>query len=214
MGNFIDLTGQRFGRWTVISRVGSDSNKRAAWLCKCDCGRTKVVNSSNLIQGTSKCCGCTRKDSLEQFYSKNYPAHGLYGTRLYTVYANILYRTENPSSPDYHNYGGRGIKICCEWRDSFKAFYDWSLMNGYKEGLTIDRIDVNKGYSPGNCRWVDRLVQANNTRMNCVIECFGERHTLAEWARIVGISRLAIYKRIQRGWSIERALTEPLHKNK
>lgn len=211
MGKFIDLTGQRFGLWTVISRE-STVRGHAMWRCRCKCGNEKVVSSYNLRSGMSKSCGCTRKESLDRYYSGRFPAHGLYSTAVYKIYKNMIYRTENPNSKDYKNYGERGIKVCREWRNNFKAFYDWSMSSGYEKSLTIDRIDVNKGYSPDNCRWVSRKIQANNTRVNHTIEFSGKRHTLAEWGDITGIPRLVILKRLKRGWPVDRALTEPVRK--
>ena len=118
-------------------------------------------------------------------------------------------RCYNSKCEAYHNYGGRGIIVCDEWLHNFKAFYDWSITNGYRDDLTIDRIDVNGNYEPSNCRWVTRLTQANNQRTNHLITYKGETHTMAEWAKIKHISYGALRQRLYRKWSIEKALNTP-----
>lgn len=113
---------------------------------------------------------------------------------------------------EYEDYGGRGILICEEWLADFKNFYDWSMLNGYADNLTIDRIDNSQNYEPDNCRWVTRLVQNNNSRHVNYIEFNGERHSIAEWSRIKGMSRNTIVKRLRLGWDIDRVLNSPVNK--
>jgi Fic family protein len=112
----------------------------------------------------------------------------------------------NPKSKSYKNYGLRGIDICEEWKQDFMSFYNWAIANGYSEELTIDRIDNNKGYAPDNCRWVNKYIQNNNTRRNRKIHCFGETHTVSEWAMITGINRNTINSRLNKGLSPEKIL--------
>lgn len=159
-----DLTGQRFGRLVVIDRAGSDYQKRATWKCCCDCGCKIVVPSSRLTNGETKSCGCFRRELARD---KRTFRHGKSQTRLYRVWSSAIQRCEYPKHKQFHQYGGRGITICDEWRDNFQAFYDWAMANGYDENAprgqcTIDRIDNDKGYSPDNCRWVDMKTQGNN----------------------------------------------------
>lgn len=118
-------------------------------------------------------------------------------------------RCYNKHHNRYRIYGGRGIYICEEWRGNFGAFLSWALNNGYRDDLTIDRIDVNGPYSPENCRWADKITQANNTRKNRWLELDGERHTLTEWARKLGIGRETLESRLDSGWDLRRALTTP-----
>lgn len=137
--------------------------------------------------------------------------HGLRKTKLYTVWSHMKDRCNNPRKDTYPYYGGRGIKVCAEWINNFKAFYDWSMANGYKEGLTLDRINTDGDYEPNNCRWITTKEQANNRRSNRYITFNGESHTLAEWSVITGISDYNIWQRIERlHWSIEKALTTPV----
>ncbi len=162
MGKFIDFTGQRFGRLTVIERDGS-RGKNATWLCQCICGKQTVVSSYDLKRGNTSSCGCIQREKAAQ----RVLVHGKRRTRLYAVWASIKSRCYNPASNRYGRYGGRGIKVCDEWLHDFGAFYNWAMSNGYDENAprgkcTIDRIDNDKGYSPDNCRWVDMGTQSNN----------------------------------------------------
>jgi len=165
----IDLTGRRIGRLTAIRDVGSDKYNYRLWECRCDCGRTVTVNTNRLNKGKPRSCGCLRKEVARESLRKQAYRHGYFGTRLYGVWSDMVRRTEDPNSNSYKNYGGRGIKVCPEWRESFKAFHDWAMANGYDENAprgqcTIDRIDNDKGYSPDNCRWVSMAVQNTNKR--------------------------------------------------
>lgn len=137
--------------------------------------------------------------------------HGMRHTRLYNIWRSMRQRCSNPKCINYHNYGGKGIKVCEEWQKDFSAFYKWATENGYKEGLTIDRKDVIGNYEPSNCRWSTYKEQANNKRNNRIIECKGISHTLGEWSEITGIKLATIWARLQKGWSVEKALeTKPV----
>lgn len=133
--------------------------------------------------------------------------------RLYSVWHNMKSRCYNPKASHYAQYGGRGITVCPEWRDSFEAFRDWALANGYRDDLTIDRKDNDGPYSPENCRWADMYCQNNNTRKNNYITYKGETKTASEWAREYGLHRCVLNNRIRRGWDIEEALTKPPDKS-
>lgn len=197
-GNTINLTGQRFGKLTVIQYDHSDKNG-AHWLCQCDCGNRKVVSAHCLKIGHALSCGCLC------FSANNHSKE-----RLYTTWHDMLRRCFVPKCKSYPNYGGRGITVCNEWRNDYMAFKNWAMQNGYTDSLTIDRIDSDGNYEPSNCRWVTMKVQENNTRKNWFIECNGISHTVAEWADILGIPYTALRSRLKRGWSLEKAFSKPV----
>lgn len=131
-------------------------------------------------------------------------------TSLYRIYHLMKGRCNNPNKPDYKWYGAKGIRVCEEWSKSYSCFKEWALANGYKEGLTIDRIDSDGNYEPNNCRWVDMVVQNNNKKNVPKYEFNGEEHSISEWARILGVSRELLRDRITRlGWSVEKAFSTP-----
>ena len=203
----IDLTGQTFGRLTVIKRA-DNKNKRTAWLCKCECGNELITTTDNLRSGDTQSCGCYNKERTVQTHQK----HGLRYKKLYAVHQSIKARCYNKNNKQYKDYGGRGIVVCDEWLGEHGAenFIKWSLSNGYANNLTIDRIDNDKGYSPNNCRWTTPKEQGNNTRRNHYITYNGETHTLSQWAEILNLNRATLNSRINLyHWDIEKAFQTP-----
>lgn len=166
-----DLTGQRFGRLVVVKRSDRVDRGGAIWECKCDCGAVTHVYATHLKSGVSKSCGCLGRE--HRLASKQ--KHNEAGTRLYRVWACMKTRCYTPSNTSYERYGGRGIRVCDEWRNSYEVFRDWAMANGYdpnaKRGAcTLDRIDVDGNYEPNNCRWVSNSEQQRNKRPKAVSE--------------------------------------------
>ena len=135
--------------------------------------------------------------------------HGMYGTRVYKIWSGMKDRCTNPNCPEYHAYGGRGISVCEEWNDA-ATFILWAIGNGYRDHLSIDRIDNDKGYSPENCRWATRGVQANNKSNNRLITIDGVTRTAAQWEDLMGLRRNIVHNRLHRGWSPECAVLVPV----
>lgn len=212
MGKVIDMTGQRFGKLTVISQAETKNN-RAMWLCQCDCGNEKIVAGKHLRNGMVKSCGCYIREYLKECKTK----HSKCNSKLYYVYNGIKDRCYNSNKKGYKNYGGRGIVMCQEWLNDFMSFYNWAIENGYSEEskrgeYTIDRIDNNGNYEPSNCRWITIREQQKNKRNNRYITFNEETKTLTDWSLSLGFSVDTVRRRLKDGWSIERALTERLHK--
>lgn len=202
MSKFKDLTGQRFGRLTVLYRLHNCHKKRVHWLCHCDCGKLVEVQSGHLLSSHTKSCGCLSTDKSIQRST----THGKSNSKLYKLYYNIKARCYNKNSVSYKYYGARGIKICSEWLNDFMSFYNWAMNTNYQEGLTIDRIDTDGNYEPNNCRWATPEQQAKNRRSNRIYTINGETHCVVEWCEILGLNYWTVIRRIDRGWSIEQAL--------
>lgn len=197
-----DLTGQKFGELLVISREHS-KNGRAMWLCKCDCGSYTIVKGNKLIDGHTKSCGCLRKRKASMLHK----THGESQTRLYQTWQGIKKRCYNTANKDYKDYGGRGIIVCDEWCNNYLAFKDWAINNGYKDCLTIDRINYNGNYEPNNCRWATQKQQVRNSRHNRYITINNETHCLSEWCEILNLNYRNVLNRVNNlGWSIFEAL--------
>ena len=196
------LIGKTFGRLTILNvdHIGPSRNKY--YRCVCSCGQKKIVSRSGLISGDIVSCGCYREEHKREFGK----IHGLHSHKLYGVWSGIVQRCTNNRASNYSRYGGRGIAVCDEWRDDFKAFYDWAITHGYNDGLTIDRIDVNGNYTPNNCRWVFPRDQYSNKRNTVNITYNGVTHTLAEWSRLLHIDYNTLrYRVVIAGWDINKA---------
>lgn len=206
-----NLIGMKFGRLTVIDYAADHIQKsgkhRTQWLCRCECGNTVIAQSFNLKSGNTKSCGCYANEVRVQ----GNIIHGDRHTRLYTIWSAIKNRCYNRQAPTYYRWGGRGIKMCDEWRDSYLRFKTWALNNGYSEDLSIDRIDNNLGYNPDNCRWATAKIQANN-RSNSKLFCYsGNMYTISELSDMSGISYHTLFARINKlHWSVEKAISTPV----
>lgn len=158
-----DLTGQRFERLVILSFAGKNKYNRSLWLCRCDCGKEKIISSNCLQQGTIKSCGCLNHEN--HVNRPNRTTHGESSTRLYRIWKAMISRCYNPNNESYKKwYGSKGVTVCNEWRYNYWIFRNWSILHGYKDDLTIDRINPFGNYEPSNCRWVTLAVQANNKR--------------------------------------------------
>ena len=193
MGTFKDLTGQKFGRLTVIERT-ENKGKQTMWKCLCDCGNYTIINGYSLRNGISKSCGCLSGELAKQ----RKQTHNHHGERMYNIWKNMKQRCFNTNNKNYNSYGGRGITVCVEWKNDFQAFYDWSMLNGYTDELTIDRIDNDGNYKPSNCRWTNAKIQSNNRRNNHLITYDGKAQTIAQWADELNMSYSALYSKLKR----------------
>ena len=214
MGQVIDLTGQKFGRLLVIERVypsdGENYSKekcRATWKCRCDCGKETIVTGKHLRSGNTKSCGCIHKEILEKRNYETAKHHGR-DDRLYQFWQSMIRRCEKENHPAYKYYGGRGITVCSEWH-TYSVFREWAISNGYERSAqqwdcTLDRRNTNDSYNPDNCRWVTMKVQANNRRNNRIVEGFGEKHTISEWANMFGVPYYKIHRNLEKGKNIEQ----------
>lgn len=214
MGDRIDITGQRFGRLIAIEQANKGEKGRSIWKCVCDCGREKNVSISDLRRGNTTSCGCYRKETASSRNKEIKKKHGETHTRLYSIWRGMKKRCTVDTYDSFHRYGGRGIKICSEWLENFSEFSKWAKENGYKDNLTLDRIDVNGNYCPENCRWVSMKEQSRNRRTNHNLTFCGNTHTISEWSEITGIGKRTILERLHRGWTVDKALKEPVHGKK
>lgn len=212
MSKLIDLTGQKFGRLTVVQKIKSNT-KNSRWLCHCTCGNQISVSRVHLINGHCKSCGCYQKEVASELAKTYKTTHGLSKHKLYKVWDSMRYRCRNENCHAYADYGGRGIQVCEEWLTNFESFYFWAVNNGYEEGLTLDRKDVNGGYDPTNCRWVTMKKQGNNRRTTVNLTLNGKTKSMKQWAEEYGISYNVLQKRLRKpDADLLNALTSPLRR--
>lgn len=167
MPPLIDITGQRFGRLTVIERAPKEGKTRTRWKCICDCGNITFSDSYQLRKGITQSCGCYHRELCGDQHRK----HGYTRTRLYRIYYKMQERCYRPENDNYRWYGALDVTVCDEWLNDFQAFADWALAAGYKENLTIDRIDPEGNYEPSNCRWITIQEQQKNKRKRGTVAC-------------------------------------------
>lgn len=189
-----DISGMKFGRLTAIERI--PNTKRIMWRCICDCGNETTSRRERLFSGEKKSCGCL---ALK---------HGKTNTRLHRIWCSMRQRCYDKNCQKYYRYGARGITICEEWKKDFATFYEWAINNGYKDNLSINRINNDKGYYLENCHWATNEEQMNNYSRNHLITYKGETKTIHQWSKITKIKQGTLQNRIAKGWDVERALTE------
>jgi hypothetical protein len=210
-----DLTGKKFGRLLVTAERVQHTGKKKCWkwVCICDCGRTTSATTGHLTSGDVRSCGCLRIETAAKIsVTHGMASRGGDRTKEYRAWAHMLQRCYNPNDKSYPDYGGRGIRVCEEWKHDFVSFYR-EIGDAPSRSAMIGRIDNNSGYRPGNVRWETRIEQNRNKRSNVVVEWNGDKKTLSEWADELGIKNETLRKRIQcAGWSVERAMTEPVRR--
>lgn len=197
--------GDVFGRLTVIASLGSrkfGNNKLRFYLCECVCGKSKEVPAIRLLSKITRSCGCLR---IETTVSR-FTTHNLHNHLLYSKWGGMISRCENTKGEFYKDYGERGIVVCEQWRKDFKTFYDWSILNGWRKGLSIDRINVNGNYEPSNCRWITMKEQSRNRRNSRYISYKGISLLVSEWADELKMKRPGFFQQINKGKSIEAIL--------
>ncbi len=198
------MIGKKFGILIVISKNNDNKGCGTKWLCKCNCGKTKIIRGNNLTIGHTKSCGCLNKyNNLKHGHKKNNKT-----SYIYTIWKGMIQRCTNSNSISYHNYGGRGISVCKKWL-KFKNF-----LNDMGEQPTnkhqIDRTDNNEGYYKDNCRWATIIEQARNRRSNHLVTFNGKTQCLSGWSEELHINQNTLWARLNRGWSIEKTLTVPV----
>lgn len=201
-GNFKDLTNQIYGRLCVLGYFGKNKNNNHSWICRCTCGNVTKVYSSHLKNGDSTSCGCYNKEKL---ITHGYAIRGK-NDATYTSWRSMLARCQNPNNTAYSYYGERGIKVCERW---FKFENFLADMGERPKGLTLERIENDKGYYQTNCKWATRKEQNNNTRSNVFVTYNGKTQTISEWARESNMNHSCLLRRINKGWPVEKALTMP-----
>lgn len=201
------FVGKKNNRLTVIGYERPVGSGRVKLKCQCDCGNIVYVLPYQFENGAVKSCGCLRGEKRR--------THGLSGTPIYFEWFQMVNRCHNPKAPNYDRYGGRGIYVCEEWRQSPEAFVAWvESIGGRPDGMTLDRIDNDGPYSPDNCRWASSAVQSRNKRSARMVTYKGKTQCLADWSKELGVARHILAERLNRGWSVDRAFTEPIQHHK
>lgn len=212
MSKLIDITGQKYGKLTVVGKAPClPNNTNTRWLCLCDCGKETVVAGCHLKQGKIVSCGCARDKEMFERIAQQNRTHGESRTKLYMTWQGMKWRCYDPTNSGYKNYGGRGIRVCDEWKDDYLAFKKWALENGWDETLTIERDDVNGNYEPKNCRWATVKEQGFNKRDTVRVNYKGENISLRflyeQKERPVHFDTVTY--RLELGWDIDTALNTP-----
>ena len=202
MAKLIDLTGERFGRLTAVSKSSDKTQYKstgARWHCLCDCGNEKTYAAQALRKGLTKSCGCLDAEVKTK--------HGMYGTPTYRSWNSMIARCTNPDAPNFSSYGGAGISVHERWRN-FASFLE--DMGERPDGTTLDRKSSDGNYEPGNCRWATDIEQQRNKRNNHMLTANGATRCISEWAELTGIKKVTIRARIRKGWTHSAAINTPL----
>ena len=203
----IEMTGKRFGRLVVVEQAGISLTKKALWLCRCECGEERIIAGYDLRAGNCRSCGCLRRDMLVERNT----THGKTYSKVYRSWAHVLDRCLNPNDGAFQNYGGRGITVCARWQ-SFENFLKDMGEPPAGAGVSIERVENNGNYEPGNCCWATQKEQSRNKRNNRFLTFNGVTLCVSDWAKRIGMKCSTLQQRIISGWSAEDALTKPLRR--
>lgn len=208
----LDIAGRRFGRLIAIKPEKYKIGRKTIWLCICDCGNETRASIDKLNSGEKKSCGCLKKSKAVENLKKIKKVHSTHNqskTRLYNIYTHMKGRCNNQNNKKYSCYGARGIKVCKEWLESYEKFAAWAKLNGYSDGLTIERIDVNGDYSPQNCKWISMKDQCHNKQNTIRIDDNGELLSVKDFSNKYSIPEKTVFWRISHNWNIDR-LKQPV----
>ena len=192
-----NLVGRKFHRLLVVSFAFASERGRRNYICRCDCGTEKIIPGRSMVSGGIMSCGCYR---LERTIT-----HGQSNTSTYRSWQHMLTRCLDSKSDSFQLYGGRGITVCEQWKNSFENFL--ADMGERPQGTSLDRRNSDGNYEPSNCRWASSQIQTRNRRSNRYLDFDGQSRCIADWAKCIGITRGTLTNRLRRGWSIEKALT-------
>lgn len=198
--------GAKFGRLTTVQCIPSVERSGQKWVCICDCGQERIVRRSGLLSGDNQSCGCLSRDNTVARFTKHGQAGGGKPTKEYRVWSGMRARCRDPNYPGYHNYGGRGIKVCERWNESFDNFFS-DMGEAPSKSHSLDRIDNDGNYEPENCRWATRKQQSRNTRQVVVVTYQGEPIKLPDLVERLNLDLRKVRQRLWHGWSLERALS-------
>lgn len=205
------MIGRSFGRWKVIDVADDDKTGKRRWFCVCECKTQRVVRHAGLMNGTSQSCGCLKIEAFANRSRKRYSSE----LPEYKVWRSMVQRCHLTTAKSYKSYGAIGITVCDRWRNGtksdspFECFMD-DMGARPSPNHSVDRINTNKGYSPSNCRWATKIQQANNARSNRIISFNGEKLTLSEWSKRLGVNYSALKYRLDHGWTATKAFTTPI----
>lgn len=194
--------GKKQGLLTVLSHFKKGKYNANYFCCQCECGRISEIRVNHFFSDNQTTCG--------RFHKKY--ENSIIGTKIYNTWNKMISRCYNPKNKKYYRYGERGISVCKEWKNDYNSFYSWCINNGYRIGLTLDRINNNGNYEPSNCRWATRKQQQRNMCRNKIVTYKNETHCLSEWCEILSLNYSAISSRLLRGWSIERVFETPIRR--
>lgn len=190
--------GEKYGKLTVLEYSNKKRpNGARIYKCKCECGNITYVDVYSLRNGNTRSCGCL---------TKTQGGKATLNKRLHNCWCDMRSRCYNVNNKAYEHYGGRGIIVCDDWKEDYQAFYNWSMNNGYNDMLTLDRIDVNKNYSPNNCRWANWETQRNNKRTTIKITINNITKSLKQWCRYLNLNYSMVYARYRKGINITEFL--------